>query len=190
MQRVGTFSGKRFVIFLLIPILLHAFLIALDYFTKYFAQKDAVSVTVIEDFFYLSFTLNSGAAFSFLADKPWGQTVFMILTPIALVAFVAFYVFAVKKKYKWLAYSLVLVVSGTVGNYIDRIMSGKVVDFLQFKFGSYYFPTFNVADICLTVGVIMLIVHFCFFDDNAIFKKRVNGGANTDVKTRESDEIK
>ena len=122
--------------------------------------------------FYLSYSLNSGAAFSFLANKDWGQTVFKIITPIALIAFFYFYFFAVKKGYKWLTVSLTFIISGTIGNFIDRLSRGEVVDFLSFKFGSYYFPTFNVADVCLTVGVIMLIVHFCFFDKNALFIKR------------------
>ena len=102
-----------------------------------------------------------------------GANAFKIVTPVALVAFFAFYIFAVKKSYKWLAFSLTFVVAGTIGNYIDRLINSEVVDFLSFQFGSYFFPTFNVADICLTVGVIMLIIHFFFFDENALFKKKI-----------------
>ena len=189
MQGIRAFDRKRTLIFIIVPVLLFALLLAADLITKYFARENEVNAVVIDNFFYLSFTLNSGAAFSFLANKEWGQTLFLILTPVALIAFSLFFVFAVKKGYKWLCYSLVLVIAGTVGNFIDRVASGKVVDFLSFKFGSYYFPTFNVADICLTVGVIMLIAHFCFFDANAIFKKK-SAAANTDASVAGGEEDK
>ncbi|MBO4251449.1 MAG: signal peptidase II [Clostridia bacterium] len=149
-----------------------AALIGLDQVTKFFAARDKVQSVVIDDFFYLSYSTNTGAGFSFLADKEWGQILFKILTPFALVAFLLVYLFALKKSYKWLSYSVVLMVAGTIGNFIDRLLNGAVVDFLSFKFGSYYFPTFNVADICLTVGVIMVIFHFLFLDANALFAKK------------------
>ena len=76
-----------------------------------------------------------------------------------------------------------------MGNFIDRLLNSKVVDFLSFHFWGYDFPTFNVADICLTVGVIMLIVHFLFFDGNAVFgKKQIseNDENSADVKDDEN----
>ena len=172
MQGIRAVDRKRLIIFIIIPVVLGLALIGLDQITKYLAARDKINTTVIENFFYLSYSTNSGAGFSFLADKEWGQTLFKIITPLAFVAFSAFYVFAVKKSYKWLAYSVVLIISGTIGNFIDRLLNNEVVDFLSFHFSNYIFPTFNVADICLTVGVIMLIVHFLFFDVNAIFKKK------------------
>lgn len=172
MQRIRAFNGKRLVIFIIIPVIVLIALVALDQISKYLVARDESHFTVIENFFYISYSVNKGAGFSFLADKEWGQLLFKIITPFALVAFVAFYYFAVKKSYKWLTYSIAGIIAGTVGNYIDRLVNSEVVDFLSFKFGSYYFPTFNVADVCLTVGVIMIIVHFLFLDENAIFKKK------------------
>ena len=172
MQGIRAFDRKRLIIFIIVPVILLAALIGIDQITKYFADKNRVDLAVIDGFFYLSYSTNSGAGFSFLADKEWGQLFFKIITPIALVAFIAFYVFAVKKSYKWLAYSLTVIIAGTIGNYIDRLINSEVVDFLSFHFGSYVFPTFNVADICLTVGVIMLIIHFLFLDNSAVFKKK------------------
>lgn len=192
MQGIRAFDRKRLIIFIIIPVVLGLALIGLDQITKYFAARDEVNSVVIENFFYLSYSTNSGAGFSFLADKEWGQLLFKIITPFALVAFFAGYVFAVRKSYKWLAYSVTLVMSGTIGNFIDRLLNSEVVDFLSFHFGSYIFPTFNVADICLTVGVIMLIVHFLFFDVNAVFKKKVenesekNSDDNGDIKEDEN----
>lgn len=181
MQGIRAFDRKRLVIFIIIPVVLLAVLIGIDQLTKYFAARDKVNSTVIKNFFYLAYSTNSGAGFSFLADKEWGQTLFKIITPIALVGFSAFYYFALKKSYKWLTYAVVLVISGTIGNFIDRLLNSEVVDFLSFHFGNYIFPTFNVADICLTVGVIMLIAHFLFFDEGAIFKKKSDNLEKVDV---------
>ena len=180
MQRIRAFNGKRLVIFIIIPIILLAVFVGLDQITKYLAARDKANITVIENFFYISYSTNKGAGFSFLADKEWGQLLFKIITPFALVAFIAFYVFAAKRSYKWLVYSVIFIISGTIGNYIDRLINSEVVDFLSFKFGSYYFPTFNVADVCLTIGVIMIIVHFLFLDKNALFKKKNNPDKDED----------
>lgn len=189
MQRIRAFDRKRIVIFIIIPIILFAVLVALDQISKYLAVTYigiGNSIKVIENFFSLSCSTNTGAGFSFLADKEWAQTLFMIITPVALVGFIIFYFFAVKNNYKWLTVTLTVIVAGTVGNYIDRILNGQVVDFLSFKFGDYYFPTFNVADICLTVGVIMLIAHFVFLDGNALFRKKAQ--AETDENDTEDNE--
>ena len=172
MQGTRTFDRKRLIIFIILPAVLLAALIVLDQITKFYAAQDKVNSTVIENFFYLDYSTNSGAGFSLFADKEWGQLLFKIITPVALIGFFAFYFFALKKSYKWLAYSITLIISGTIGNFIDRIINSEVVDFLSFHFWSYRFPTFNVADVCLTVGVIMLIAHFFFFDENAIVKKK------------------
>jgi signal peptidase II len=151
----------------------------LDQLTKlYFTSLDASGwskTVVIEGFFYFTHTINRGAAFSFLAGNDWGQIFLKIFTLIALIAigFFIYYVYFRKKKdYLFLAYSLSLILGGLFGNFIDRLYMNGVVDFIGFIFGSYYFPVFNVADICLTVGVIMFFIHFFFLDENAILKKK------------------
>ena len=90
----------------------------------------------------------------------------------ALILFVGFYVYAFKNKQTWLKYSIALIIGGTVGNFIDRLAFSGVTDFIGFIFGDYHFPVFNLADSYLVIGVIMMIVHFLFFDENAIFKKK------------------
>lgn len=187
MQRIRSFDGKRIIIFIVIPIILLAAFIAIDQITKFFAEKDQVKVTVIDNFFYLSYSVNRGAGFSLFADKEWGQTLFKIITPVALVGFAFLYAFAVKKSYKWLTYAAVLIVAGTVGNYIDRLINSQVVDFLSFQFGNYYFPTFNVADVCLTLGVIMLIIHFLFFDGSAVFKSKPKSDNGDEAELNEDE---
>jgi signal peptidase II len=127
---------------------------------------------VIKDFFELTYTVNTGAAWSFLSGVSWAQTFFKVLTMVSLVLFGVFLFYAFKQNYKFLKYALVLVIAGTIGNFIDRILINGVIDFLSFTFWGWDFPVFNVADSCLTVGVIMIIVHYCFIDKDALFRKK------------------
>lgn len=174
MQGARTDRRKR-IIFLAVSIVVFALIIFLDQWTKsYFSSyvKDNGKITVIDGFFYITNVINTGAAWSFLADVSWGQLLFKILTPIAIVFFVLFYVVAFKNKYKLLQIALVFIIGGTVGNYIDRLSINGVVDFISLVFGSYEFPVFNLADSFLVVGVIMIFIHYLFLDKNAIFKKK------------------
>ncbi len=167
----GTRFDRRTIIIFLVAFVAFSILLALDQVTKYiFREVVENDVTVIENFFYFSFVENKGAAFGFLKDKKWGLVFFMILTPLSIVAFVFALIYAYKKGYKWLSIALLLAICGALGNYLDRIFLGAVSDFLSFKFGSYYFPTFNLADCYLCVGMAMIIIHLLFIDQNAIFK--------------------
>ena len=163
-------------------------LLLLDQLTKnvFRTEYSLEIIEVIKDFLYLDFVLNTGSAFSFLADVSWGQTFFKILTPISLVLFILGFVYAYKKGYKWLIFALTLVICGTIGNYIDRLVFSAVTDFISFKFGSYYFPTFNFADVYLCVGVVMLIIHLLFIDESALFKN----GKEDNSSIKESTESK
>ena len=194
MQRIRANGWKR-IVFEIVPVIVLAVLIVLDQLSKiYFHKlwKDNGDTTVINNFFYLTYTVNTGAAWSFLADVSWGQIFFKVLTSISLVAFVIYYLYSIKKGYAWLKYSLVLIIGGTVGNFIDRLAANGVVDFLSFVFWGYHFPVFNLADSFLTVGVIMLIVHYLFLDENAIFKKKqknvVDGGDVVENDKSSSDQ--
>ena len=80
-------------------------------------------------------------------------------------------IFSFKKNYKFLTVALVFVISGALGNFIDRLMYDGVVDFIGFIFFGWHFPVFNIADICMCVGVVMVLIHFLFLDNNALFKK-------------------
>ena len=96
------------------------------------------------------------------------------ISPEVTSSFVHVFSLLVSSSKTWLKYALILIVGGTLGNFIDRLISNGVVDFLSFNFWGYAFPVFNFADTFLTVGVIMLIFYYCFLDDNAIFKKNTN----------------
>jgi signal peptidase II len=147
-------------------------LIVLDQVSKSFFKdlyNQKGQTTVIEGFFYLTHVVNTGAAWSFLGDKPWAQTFFKIMTILAIVAFIFGYIYSFIKNYRWLQYGVSIAFAGTIGNFIDRLTINGVNDFLSFVFGTYHFPVFNVADICLCVGVAMIIIHLFFFDEGGLF---------------------
>lgn len=113
-------------------------------------------ITVVKDFFYLRHLENKGAAFSILQ----GKTILLtVLTSI--VALVLIYVL-VKNKDKFLRLTISLILAGALGNLYDRIFRGSVVDFLEFHFGSYVFPTFNLADTFVVIGTILLAIYILF----------------------------
>ncbi|WP_019636213.1 signal peptidase II [Paenibacillus fonticola] len=139
------------------------FLIALIIFlidqgTKYLIATQMTigeQVPVIGNFFLITSHRNRGAAFGILEDQRWFFIVFTIIVVIGIV----WYLQKVKRlPNKLLPIALSLVLGGTFGNFIDRLLTGEVVDFLQFNFGSYTFPIFNVADSCIVIGFGLIVL--------------------------------
>jgi signal peptidase II len=136
-----------------------ALVIAVDQATKWavFFGMDYQSMISVLPFFSLVHVHNTGAAFSFLASEAgWQRYVFLV---IGLVA--SAFMLALLNKHKdepLMAISLALVVGGALGNIIDRLWHGFVVDFLYFHYQSFSFPAFNVADSAITVGAALLIL--------------------------------
>lgn len=150
----------------IIYVLIIVAIVAADQITK--ALTDGLkSVEIIKDFLYISSTKNTGAAFSMLGDAPWAQTFFLVLTVIAVLAAIFFLVFN-KKKSKWLDTSVVIIIGGAIGNFIDRVSLSYVRDFIYVTI----FANFNVADIAISAGAIMLIVYLLFIDADAVFKSK------------------
>ena len=152
-------------------------ILALDQITKIYVSAQGASweVTVIPGVFSFIYGKNRGAAFSSLANADWAQTFFAVLTFIILpVLFVVF--LRLKKGNKWLKTSLILIIAGTIGNFIDRLVFKEVTDFIYVHF----FANFNVADISLTVGAIMLVVYFLFLDKDALIPMGKNRKKKTD----------
>ena len=141
-----------------------ASLILVDQFSKVAIEQYYLlgeSTPLIEGFFSLTYVRNTGAAFGFGADAHDSIRKFLFLLIPVLVCFYLIYLIWVTRKQKIyfsLAYSLIL--SGAVGNLIDRFWLGYVVDFLHFYFKNYHYPAFNVADSCITVGAAILIFDF------------------------------
>lgn len=108
------------------------------------------SSEVIENFFYITHVRNPGAAWGLLGEYP---QVLMVLTLVALVVLgLIFY----KMKDAKLRLLISVVLSGAAGNIFDRIFRGEVVDYLDFRFGSYVYPTFNLADTLVVCGTFLM----------------------------------
>ena len=112
-------------------------------------------IPVIGDFFIITSSRNRGAAFGILQDQLW----FFIVVTVLVVIGIIWYMRRVKAEgQKLLPIALALVLGGALGNFIDRVLMGEVVDFLMFNFGSYTFPIFNIADSCIVIGVGLIIL--------------------------------
>lgn len=135
-----------------------AILILLDQITKIVIDhqlSETDRISVIPNFLYLDKTYNRGAAFSFLAGHDWG---IYLLSAVSLIAGVFFVYLIYRAKSNLGKYLFTMLAAGTIGNGIDRVLNGYVLDFISAHFGSYIFPTFNVADCYLTVHVLLLLL--------------------------------
>lgn len=151
----------------------------IDQGTKYLIATRlelAEQIPVIKDFFIITSHRNRGAAFGILEGQQW---FFFVVTVIVVVGIV-WYMNKAKATRKLLPTALGLVLGGAVGNFLDRMLNGEVVDFLMFNFGSYTFPIFNVADSCIVIGVGLIIL------DTLL---DVKGGEEI-IEVKESKEVK
>lgn len=152
---------------MILPIVICIILVLIDRLTKWAVSSNMqlnTSIPVIKDFFHITYVENEGAAFSMLSGARW---FFVILTIIILAMCIWYYIKVPKVKYyKAIRISLVLIISGALGNFIDRVLTGKVTDMLEFIFGNYHFAIFNFADILVCCGTALLAIMFLFFDKN------------------------
>lgn len=130
--------------------------IALDQATKLWVSSSMEAWSghaVIAGFFNLVHVLNRGAAWGFLnsEDISWQRPMFIGIGLVAL-AFIGYMLKTADEKDAWMITGLGLIAGGAIGNLIDRIRLGVVVDFLDFYVGNYHWPAFNIADCALTVG--------------------------------------
>jgi signal peptidase II len=157
---------------------LSALIVAADQLTKYAAIQYLTGKAIeVTSFFNLVLVYNAGAAFSFLSDAAgWQRGLFIA---IALVA--STWIVCLLRKYphqRLFALALSLVLAGAIGNVIDRIVFGAVVDFLDFHALGYHWPAFNVADSAITCGAALLVW-------DALRPRR---GENLDAKTQSRKE--
>lgn len=138
----------------------------IDRITKLWAlnQLSKVSeIVVIKDFFSFFYVENRGAAFGILQNR----VVFLTIVTVMVMIGIVYYFLKYKPTSKMLRISLALIISGAIGNVIDRIFYKYVVDFLTLHYKDvYYFPTFNVADILVVVGTILLAIYLIKEDKN------------------------
>lgn len=132
--------------------------IMLDQFTKWLVVQYMdlrQSITLIENVLYLTSHRNPGAAFGILEGKTW----FFIIVTIVVVGVIIYYIQRYAKGNTWFGISLGLLLGGAIGNFIDRLLFGAVVDFIDVYIFTYNYPIFNVADSALVTGVIMMMIH-------------------------------
>ena len=121
------------------------------------------SVKVVEGFFSLTHIRNSGVAFGLFASQQseYKALMFVAISTIAIIAILVIFHQTPKEK-KMVQMGLVLIFSGAIGNLIDRVLHGEVIDFVDFFINGHHFPAFNIADSCITIGVTLMVIDlFC-----------------------------
>ena len=139
---------------------LSLFVVALDQATKFLVTRflelyDRVEVLPVLDFTLLH---NTGAAFSILADASGWQRGFFITLGFVVCAVLIVWLWRLPRGEKFLPLALALIVGGAIGNVIDRVAHGYVIDFIHAHWGAAYFPAFNIADSAITIGAALLII--------------------------------
>ena len=147
---------KNYLLFVLTALVI----IVLDQITKVYIDTHMTlheSIPVIQGFFNITYVRNPGAAFGCLADaSPVVRALFLIGVSIFASCLIVYYIVKMKTEDILLTYGMSLIMGGAVGNLIDRIRLGEVIDFLDVYISTYHWPAFNVADSAVSVGAIIL----------------------------------
>lgn len=139
-----------------IILVLSTILVFIDQIIKYFVTNNLdllSSIKVIPNFFSITYVRNTGAAFSILSGNRW----FLVAIGVIVLFAIIIFVILDKKitKYDTISYSLII--AGSLGNLIDRVCYGSVVDYISFSLFKYNAPIFNFADMCIVIGAFMLL---------------------------------
>lgn len=140
---------------------LSVFVVVADQVTKALvvAQFELYDRLQLLSWFALTRLHNTGAAFSFLASAGGWQRWFFVIIAVVVTALVCVWLRRMPSKGQgWLAAALALVVGGAIGNVLDRLFRGHVVDFISVHYDRWFFPAFNVADSAITLGAVILLV--------------------------------
>ena len=139
-------------------------IIALDQWSKW-AIKTSFNLyqskPVIQDLLHFTYVTNDGMAFGL--SFPGGKHVLLIMT-ILLTGFIVGFLWKEKNGHPLIKYGLALILSGAIGNLIDRLLYGKVVDFLDLMIGNFHWYIFNIADSSVTIGMILFIIHSIYIE--------------------------
>ena len=137
--------------------------LVLDYATKWLARmrlEAGQGIVVIPGYLRISYVSNTGVAFGLFRDldSPWKPHVLAVMAIIAVIVILV-YSFRMPSSRVLLQIALAIIMGGILGNFIDRVLHGYVVDFIEFHIGDvFYWPTFNVADTAITVGIGLLLI--------------------------------
>jgi signal peptidase II len=146
--------------------------VVIDYIIKILVinnLKPISSLEIIPGLFSLNYVENKGAAFGMLANARW---IFIVFT-IAVIIFLIIFLFWKKPTSKLLNVAFILIIGGGIGNLIDRIFYGYVVDYLSI---SFFPPVCNFADYCVTIGAFLLVIYLIFITDYTKKNKELKNG--------------
>jgi len=144
--------------------------IVLDQITKQWAERsfELYERLPVTDFFNLTLAYNRGAAFSFLADAGGWQQFFFIGLAVVVCVYLVFFLRSLKSSQWPLALGVVMIIGGAIGNVIDRLIYGHVIDFLDFYVNNWHWPAFNLADSAITLGVVLFLWDSVFSKEDTI----------------------
>ncbi len=139
---------------------LSVLVIVLDQVTKQLATAtlNYAEPVAVMPLFNLTLMHNTGAAFSFLSQAGGWQRWFFAAIALLVSTGIIFWLKHLGSDKRWEAAALALVMGGAIGNVVDRILYGYVIDFLDFYYGAWHWPAFNVADMAIVVGAAILII--------------------------------
>ena len=141
-------------------------IIALDQWSKW-AIKTSFNLyqskPVIQDLLHFTYVTNDGMAFGL--SFPGGKHILLVMT-ILLTGFIIGFLWKEREGHPLVKYGLALILSGAVGNLIDRLLYGKVVDFLDLMIGDFHWYIFNVADSSVTIGMVLFIMHSIIYESS------------------------
>lgn len=134
--------------------------VIVDQLTKYIASNSLIMFQPVAVMPMFNWTLmhNTGAAFSFLADAGGWQRWFFAFVALAVSILIILWLKRLEQHEKWQAMALALILGGAIGNVIDRIWLGYVVDFIDIYYKTSHWPAFNIADSAISIGVAILII--------------------------------
>lgn len=141
--------------------------IIIDQLTKWMASTHLTlhEQNPVMPSFNLTLMHNYGAAFSFLSNAGGWQRWFFTIVAVVISIVLIVWITRLKSNERWLGISLALVLGGAIGNLIDRVAYGYVVDFIQWYYDRFYWPAFNIADSAIFVGAGMLLLSSFFADE-------------------------
>jgi signal peptidase II len=151
-----------------ISLLAISFIIVIfDQVTKFIVRDNLSLLQSVKINEYCDWTLayNQGAAFSLLANQGGWQRIFFGIIATFVSVLLVFYI--LNKNYKtWIGIAVSFILGGAIGNLIDRIISGRVTDFIDWHIGNHHWPAFNIADSFICIGVTMIVIDSLFFKNS------------------------
>jgi signal peptidase II len=121
------------------------------------------TVPVIQNFFHFTYITNDGMAFGI--DFPFGYYIFSVVS-ILLTLFLFWYLWSVRNDFIMIRLGLAMIIAGAIGNSIDRLLLGEVIDFLDFMIGDFHWYIFNLADSYVTIGMTLILIDGIILEKN------------------------